>query len=63
MFSENSAVEGGVFGTESESVIKTYNTTITNNFAVTAGVMNAHQNGNFEMYNTNIVGNKGYSVT
>ena len=43
----NSAIEGGVFMVEDDSMITIFNCSITNNFALLAGVIKAHNNGVF----------------
>ena len=59
VFSNNTSTEGGVFLTQSESVIRLYNCTWTNNFAVGSGVIKAESNGYYEIYNSHINNNYG----
>lgn len=60
-FTYNYAVTGGVFYSESESVIKIYDSRVTNNFAITSAVFHASNNGYFEMYNTLLTNNYAIS--
>ena len=58
----NTAITGGVFVVESESLVHIHDSLITNNFAVEAGVVLAHTNGYFEFENTTITENYAISV-
>jgi hypothetical protein len=61
IFENNTAVNGGVFNIESQSILQLYNWTIINNFAITGGVIYASQNGYFEIYSSNLNNNLAYS--
>ena len=58
-FFNNTSTEGGVFVSQSESVIRLHNCTLTNNFAVGSGVIKAESNGYYEIYNSHISNNYG----
>ena len=59
VFYNNTSTEGGVFISQSESVIRLHNCTLTNNFAVGSGVIKAESNGYYEIYNSYISNNYG----
>ena len=56
-FTNNTAIQGGVFSIQDESVIKCYNCIFTNNFAPASGVIRVAENGYFEIYNSQIYNN------
>ena len=60
VFSNNTSTEGGVFVSQSESVIRLYNCTLTNNFALGSGVIKAESNGYYEIYSSYISKNYGH---
>ena len=62
-FQNNTSLQGGVFNIESESVVKVYDSLITQNFAVEGGVVKAHNGGYFEFVNTTITRNYALSIT
>jgi hypothetical protein len=59
-FSNNTSVEGAVFETKSEGVIKVYQSNMTNNFAIGSGVIKVSNNGQFEFYGCRITSNYAY---
>jgi hypothetical protein len=56
-FFNNSAVEGGIFNIESESIIRCNSCSINNNFALTSGVVRINSNGHFYFYDTELTRN------
>ena len=56
-FINNTAIEGGVFSIQEESVIKCHNCVFTNNFASVSGVIRVAENGYFEIYDSQINNN------
>ncbi|CAI2377869.1 unnamed protein product [Moneuplotes crassus] len=56
-FWNNTAVEGGVFESESLSRVKCYECSLYNNFAISGGVFRADADGIFELYNSTIYNN------
>ena len=62
-FTNNTAITGGIFNVESESVVKVYDSVITINFAVNSGVIHSSSNGYFEFYNTGFLYNYAVSAS
>ena len=56
-FVNNTALQGGVFNIQDESVIRCNNCTLTHNFASVSGVVRVADNGYFEIYNSHIYNN------
>ena len=56
-FMNNTAIQGGVFTIQEESVIRCYDCIFTNNFASVSGVIRVIDNGYFEIYNSEIYNN------
>ena len=52
-----------MISTESESVVRAYDSTFIHNFAIEAGVVAASTNGYFEFYNTTITENYAMSIS
>ena len=61
LIQNNSALNGGVFYSQSSSVIKWTNWTITYNFAMSSGVIYSYNNGYFEFYSSTIANNLALS--
>lgn len=58
-FYNNTSVQGGVFVTESESVIRCDFCTFTNNFAIDSGVVKVNSDGIFQFSNSEFTQNSG----
>ena len=61
LIQNNSAINGGVFYSQSNSVIKWTNWTIIKNFALSSGVIYSYNNGYFEFYSSTIANNYALS--
>jgi len=57
VFYNNSAVQGGIFNVETESVIRCTNCKMMNNFALSSSIIRVVTSGYFEFYNCSITEN------
>ena len=62
VFQNNSAVTGALFHIESESVVRCYNCTMTDNAAFVSTIADVANNGYFEFYRSRIYNNYAYQI-
>ena len=62
-FENNLSIYGGVANVQDGSVIKFFDSNITNNFAIQSGAIQASSDGRFELYKWNMVKNYAYTLS
>ena len=62
-FKNNLPIYGAVANVQDGSVIKFYDSNLTENFAIQSGVIQVSVDGRFELYRCNIINNYAYTLS